>query len=59
MNKACLALIAAVVLAVPGSAAASGGGGPQVRVFDGAVDDAPAAVSSRHDTAKNSVGNIR
>ena len=61
MNKArLLAMIAVAALAVPSTAAATtAGGGPHVRVFDGVVGDAPAVTSSRHDTTKNSIGNIR
>ncbi|RKQ87403.1 hypothetical protein C8N24_5424 [Solirubrobacter pauli] len=61
MNKVRLATVIAalVVAAVPSTASATGGGGPHVRVFDGVVDDAPALSTGRHETAKNSVGNIR
>ncbi len=55
MNKARLAVIAAVAVsavAVPSAASA----GPHVKVFDGRTGQ---VLETKHDTAKNSVGNIR
>ena len=56
MNKARLVtVIAAVVLAAPSTASAL----PHVKVFSGSTGDLLAATTAHHDTAKNSVGNIR